>query len=73
MNLQALNDAALRHPWRFSLGAGLLMGLLFAVLIGGVLYPVIAGVGHAVVQLLVVAWRGRQRPVSPREGPPAGR
>ena len=61
MTIQDLSTWADRHPWKFSLGAGLLMGLLFAALFGANLLALLAGVGHTLVQLAIFAARQRRR------------
>ena len=61
MNIQELDAWAERHPWKFSLGAGLLSGVLFAALFGANLLALLAGVVHTLLQLLGFAVRQRRR------------
>ena len=53
-----LEEVAARHPWRSSLLAGVAAGLLCSALFG-VVYGVLGGLGHFVVQILGFAWRRR--------------
>ena len=61
MNIQGLEAWADRHPWKFSLGAGLFSGVLFAALFGANLLALIAGVVHTLLHLLAFAARHRRR------------
>ena len=58
LRLEKLDQVAARHPWRFSLLAGVAAGLLCSALFG-VVYGVLGGLGHFVVQILGFAWRRR--------------
>ena len=60
MNVQELNTWAERHPWTFSLGAGLCMGVIFAALFGANLLAVVAGAGHTLLQLGLAAGQRRR-------------
>ena len=60
MNFTELNNAANRHPWRFSLLAGMVSALVAAAFFGDVTRSVLVGLVHTVLQLLGFAWERRR-------------
>ena len=60
MNLRELNDAANRHPWRWALGAGVTLGLLYGILNRTVAWGVFFGLCVAVIQLIAHLFRRRR-------------
>ncbi len=61
MNLEELNAAAERHPWRWAMGAGVALGSLFGILARSLTWGVTFALSTFVIQLVGTAVRRRIR------------